>query len=62
MSRIDNEREIRSRRQRTDKGKYSFVNRTIQDWSQLPAEVLGTLPCKLKTLKKRVRKAIIDVS
>jgi len=53
---------IRSRRQRTDIGKYSFVNRTIQDWNQLPAEVLGTLPCKLKTLKKRVRKAIIEVS
>jgi len=30
-------------------------------WNQLPAEVLGTLPCKLKTLKKRVRKAIIEV-
>ena len=53
---------IRSRRQRTDIAKYSFVNRTIQDWNQLPAEVLGTLPCKLKTLKKRVRKAIIQMS
>ena len=62
LSRIDHERKIRSRRQRTDIGKYSFVNRTIQDWNQLPAEVLGTLPCKLKTLKKRVRKAIIEVS
>jgi len=38
------------------------VNRSFQDWNQLPAEVLGTLPCKLKTLKKRVRKAIIEVS
>ena len=47
---------------RTDIGKYSIVNRTIQDWNQLPAEVLEILPCKLKTLKKRVRKAIIDVS
>jgi len=28
----------------TDIRKYSFVNRTIQDWNQLPAEVLGTLP------------------
>jgi len=43
-------------------GKYSFVNRTIQDWNQLPAGVLGTLPCKLNTLKKRARKAIIEVS
>jgi hypothetical protein len=62
LSRIDYERKIRIRRQRTDIGKYSFVNRNIQDWNQLPAEVLRTLPCKLKTLKKRVRKAIIEVS
>jgi len=61
-SRIDHERKIRSRRQMTDIGKYSFVNRTIQDWNQLPAEVLGTFPCKLKTLKKRARKSIIEVS
>ena len=39
LSRVDHERKIRSRRQRTDIGKYSFVNRTIQDWNQLPAEV-----------------------
>jgi len=61
LSRVDHERKIRSRRQRTDIGKYSFVNRTIEDWNQLPAEVLGTLPCKQNTLKKRVRKAIIEV-
>ena len=47
LSRVDHERKIRSRRQRTDIRKYSFVNRTIQDWNQLPAEVLGTRPCKL---------------
>jgi hypothetical protein len=46
VSRVDHERKIRSRRQRTDIGKYFFVNRTIQDWNQLPAAVLGTLPCK----------------
>ena len=62
LSRIDYEWKIRSRRQRTDIGKYSFVNRTIQDWNQLPAEVLGTLLCKLMALKKRVRKAVIEVS
>jgi hypothetical protein len=32
-----------------------------KDWNQLPVEVLGTLPCKPNTLKKRVRKAIIEV-
>ena len=31
-------RKIRSRRQRTDIGKYSFVNRTIQHWNQLSAK------------------------
>jgi hypothetical protein len=62
LSRVDHERKIRSSRQKTDIGKYSFVNRTIQAWNQLPAEVLGTLPCKLNTLKKRVRKAITVVS
>ena len=62
LSRVDHERKIRSRRQRTDIGKYSFVNRTIQGWNQLPAEVLGTLPCKPNTLKERVREVIIEMS
>jgi hypothetical protein len=62
VSRVDHEREFRSRRLRTDIGKYPFLNKTVQDWNQLPAEVLGTLPCNLKSLKKRVRKAIIKVS
>ena len=52
LSRVDHERKIRSRRQRTDIGIYSFVNRTIQNWNQLTAEVLGILPCKPITFKK----------
>jgi hypothetical protein len=62
LSRVDHERKIRSRRERMDIGKYSFVNRTIQDWNQLPAEVLGPLPYKPNTLKKRVRKVINKAS
>jgi len=62
LRRVDHEWKIRSRRQRMDIGKYSFVNRTIQHWNQLPAEVLGTLPCKPIIFKKRVRKVIIEVS
>jgi len=62
LSSVDHERRIRSRRQRTDIGKYSFVNRTIQHLNRLPAEVLGTLPCKPVIFKKRVRKVIIEVS
>jgi len=62
MSRVDHEKKIRTRRQRTDIWKYSFVNRTIQHWNQLPAEVLGYLPCKPITFKKRVRKVIIELN
>jgi hypothetical protein len=33
LSRGDHGEKIRSRKQRTDIGKYSFVNRTIQLWN-----------------------------
>jgi hypothetical protein len=46
--------------QRTDIGKYFFVNRTIKIWNQLPAEVLGAFPGKPNTFRQRVRKAIIN--
>jgi hypothetical protein len=36
LSRVDHNRKIRSRKQKTDIGKYSFVNRSIQLWNQLP--------------------------
>jgi hypothetical protein len=39
-------------------GKYSFVNRTIQLWNQLPADALGTLSCKPNNFRKRIRKVI----
>jgi hypothetical protein len=39
-------------------GKYSFVNRTIQLWNQLPADALQTLSCKSSTFRIRVRKVI----
>jgi len=52
LSRVDHERKIRSRRQRTDTGKYSFVNSTIRYWKQLPAEVLGILTYKSIIFKK----------
>jgi len=58
LSRVDHERKIRNRRQRTDVGKYSFVNRTIRLWNRLPAESLGTLRCKPNAFRKRVRSAI----
>jgi hypothetical protein len=58
LSRVDHNRKIRSRKQKTDIGKYSVVNKTIQVWNQLPAEVLGNLSCKPSNFRKRVRKVI----
>jgi len=60
LSGIDHVRKIRDRKQRTDIEKYSFVNRTIKNWNQLPAEALGTSLCKPKIFINRVRKAIIN--
>jgi hypothetical protein len=48
MSRADHVRKIRDRKQRMDIGKYSFVNRTITYWNQLPVEALVTFLCKPK--------------
>jgi hypothetical protein len=62
LSRFDHVRKIRNRKQRTDIGKYSFVNRIMQNWNQLPAEALGAFPCKPKILRKRFRKAYINVA
>ena len=45
---------------KTDIGKYSFVNKNIENWNQLPAEALGTFTCKPKIFRNRVRKAIIN--
>jgi hypothetical protein len=59
LSRVYHAQKIRDRKQRTDIGKYSFVNRTIKIWNQLPAEVLGTSPCKPNIFRMSVRKAII---
>ena len=58
LSRVDHVRKIGDRKQRTDIGKYSFVNRTINNWNQLPAETLGTFPCKPKIIRKRFRKEL----
>ena len=51
LSRVDHVRKIRDRKQRNDVGKYSFVNRTIKNWSQLPAEAIGIFRCKHKFLE-----------
>ena len=60
LSRVDHKKKIRTRGQRTDIGKYSFVNRTIQDWNQLPGTVFEQLPCTQMAFKKRARKEILE--
>jgi hypothetical protein len=46
---------LRPGNKRTNIGKYSFVNRTIKLWNQLPAEALTTY-----FFRKRVRKVILS--
>ena len=59
ICRLDRVRKIRDRKQITDVGNYSFVNRTIKNWNQLPAEALGAFPYKPNIFRNKVRKAII---
>ena len=58
LSRDDHNRKIRTRKQRTDVGKYSFVNRTIESWKQLPGGLLASFPCKINTFRKRVKNVV----
>jgi hypothetical protein len=60
LSRVDHVRKIRDRKQRTAIGKYSFVNRVIKNWNQLPAEALGTFPSKPKIFRNRFKNTIIN--
>jgi hypothetical protein len=58
LSRGDHDRKIRSRKQKTDIRKCSSVNRAVELWNQLPADISGTLSCKSSNFRKRVRKSI----
>jgi hypothetical protein len=60
LSRVDHVRKIRDRKERADIGKYSFVNKTIQNRNQLPDEELENFLCQPKIFRKRDRKAIIN--
>jgi hypothetical protein len=55
-SRVDHCWKIKSRKIRTDVGKFSFVNRTIADWNWLPEGAIGTSLVKTHVFRKRVRK------
>jgi hypothetical protein len=56
LGRVNHSWKIRARKI-TDVGKFSFVNRTIADWNQLPEGVIGTSPVKTRIFRKRVREA-----
>ena len=54
LSRDNHNRKIRTTKRRTDVGKYSFVNRTLKSWNQLPASLLASFRRQLNTFRKRV--------
>jgi hypothetical protein len=58
LSRGDHGKKIRSRKQRTDVGKYSFVNRNTRLWNQLTEDALWALSCKPSSFRNRIRKVI----
>ena len=62
LSRVDHDWKMRNRRQRTQIGKYSFVNRTNQLWNKLPMNALGSFPFKPTTFRKRVTIMISEVN
>jgi len=56
LSRVDHYWEIGATKQRTDVGKYSFVNRSTADWNRLPEGTIGTSRGKMYIFKKRAKK------
>jgi len=56
LSRNDHGRNIKARKQRTNIGKYSSVNRTMKLWNHLFVEALAIFPCISHGFRKRVRK------
>jgi hypothetical protein len=58
LCRDDHNQKIRTKKQRTNVGKYSFINRTIKNWNQLPAGLLASFLCKLNTFRKRVKNVV----
>ena len=53
LSRVDHHWKIRDRKQRTDIRKYSFGNRSITDWNELPEGAIGTSHCKIRIFKTK---------
>jgi hypothetical protein len=60
LSRDDHDWKIRTRKQKTGIGKYSFVTRTIILWKELSTEALENFCCRSHIFKRRVRKVIVS--
>jgi len=58
LSRDHLNRQIRTKKQKTDVDKYSFVNRTIKRRNQLRAGLLVLLPCKLNIFRTKVKSLV----
>jgi hypothetical protein len=58
LSRDDHHCKVRAIKQRSDVGKFSFVNRTIADWNKLPEVIFAFPPAKVHAFSKRVKKAV----
>jgi len=56
LSRVDHYWKIRARKQRTDIGKNSFVNRSITDWNRFPKGAIETSHGKMHIFKAMFRK------
>jgi hypothetical protein len=56
LSRVNHYWKIRCRKQRTDIGIYSFVNRNVTEWNKLPEGAIGTSQGKTHIFKTRDRK------
>jgi len=60
LHRVDHVQKIRDRKHRMDIRKYSFVNRTIKNWNQLPSEALVSFSRKPQIFRNRVRKVTVS--
>ena len=58
LSRVDHNWKIRTRKQRTDIGKYFLANRSIANWNQLPAGAIGTDHGNTHKIKTRIRELL----
>jgi len=56
LSRVDHYWKIKVRKQTTEIGKYSFVNRSITDRKKLPEWAIMISRGKTRVFKKRIRK------